>query len=95
MVTYGHILGSWDAGGVTFVMEKESKDFSLGKVAKTDSAGSRLNDSQLSHAGPQRAAIESKKFCGSVFSAHLPLRLLKHLDNVVTLDIIQCFWGHR
>ena len=76
-------------------MEKGSTGYFLGKVVKIDPACSRLNDTQFSHAGAQCAAIEPKDLCSPVFSAHLPMGLLKYPDNIVTLDLIQRFLGRR
>jgi hypothetical protein len=47
-----------------------------------------LADTQFSHTGAQRAAVESKDFCGPVLAAHFPIRLLKYPDNIVTLNLI-------
>ena len=54
-----------------------------------------LTDTQFSHAGAQRAAVESKDFCSPVLAAHFPMGLLKYPDNIVTLNLIQRFFGCR
>jgi hypothetical protein len=56
---------------------------------------SRLVDTQFPHAGAQCAAVEPKDLCSAVFATHLPTRLLKYPDNIVTLHFIQRFFGRR
>jgi len=56
-------------------------------------AGLWLADFQFSHAGTQRAAVESKDFCSPVMAAYFPMGLLKYPDDIVTLNIIQRFFG--
>ena len=67
----------------------------LGKLQKINFTSLWLMDTQFSHAGTQRAAIEAKDFCSPVLAAYFPMGLLKYPDNIVTLDLIQRFFGCR
>ena len=49
----------------------------LGKLQKINFTCLWLMDTQFSHAGTQRAAIEAKDFCSPVLAAHFPIGLLK------------------
>jgi hypothetical protein len=50
-------------------------------------------DAQLTLTRTQGAAVEPKDFSRAVFSADFPMGLFKCLDNMVTLNRFQGFFG--
>ena len=93
---------SWQENGsltVYLQMVAEDQVFILDIMVRVrkelDPACLRLVDIQLSDAGAQRAAVEPEDFGSPVFAAHFPMGLLKYPDNIVTLNLIQRFFGCR
>jgi hypothetical protein len=47
-------------------------------------------DIQFAHSGAQGTSVETKDLGGTIFPADFPLGMFKNLDDIFTLDVLEC-----